>query len=1305
MSAGLSHAEGQQILSGHVPAALTTLHLQSVGMLTNTAQLKLAIGLPLRNSQALDVFLKDVYNPASPNYRHFLTPDQFADNFGPTVQDYQAVIDFARTNGLTVIGTYSNRMVLGVSGKVSDIETAFHTTLQEYQHPTENRKFYAPSSEPVVGSSLPILHVQGLDNYTTPQPMSYKVPAGTQPASGTGPGGAYMGQDFRNAYLPGVDLDGSGQTIGLLQFDGYAASDIQQYEGLAGLPNVTLENVLLDGFDGSAGVNNGEVCLDIEASISMAPGIDKVVVFEGFSPDSILSSMASRPEIKQFSASWGYSVDATTDQLYKQLAAQGQTFLNASGDGDAWLGPIPYGCLEDTNITLVGGTTLTMNGAGKTYVSEKAWNWGKIEDSSAWNPDGYWGTSGGISTRIGIPFWQQGIDMTASGGSTTMRNVPDVALTADNVFVVSSGGEGGAFGGTSCASPLFAGVMALVNQQAASTHNPPVGFLAPAAYTIAQTSTYTNCFHDIVTGDNTWDLSPTKFPAVAGYDLCTGLGTPNGLGFITALSGLPPRNGYLQLSVDPVAQSALINGSTQTVFVTVNDVYGVTNATVTGFLTDGTAVVFVNDGTSPDVVANNSVYSGSFAVPASGTSLTLTISASAPDEIGITNVLSYALAPLPLNDNFTNAAKIPTAGGTYISNNRFATREANEPALNTAASLWWSWTPVVTTNVLLNTIGSKVDNVLAVYTGSTLVSLQTVATTNSALSQFKPAQVIFNVTAGITYKIAVSSASSNSLGTVGLRAVLAGKPDTNAPSVSIASLQSGATVTNRVLIVTGSASDSGANATGVNQVFVSVNGNTTVASGTTSWSAIVGLQAGINYISASAVDNAGNFYTLPTTIQVVYLVPVPANDFFTQSTVLTGTSGTISADSTDASKETGEPDHAGNAGGASLWWSFVPSADGVLTLNTTNSTFDTVMGLYTGNNVSDLTTVASDDDAYDGVPGGFSLLEQAVKAGTKYYIAIDGFDGAKGGISLSYSFVPGVVHLISVTNAAGGIVQLSTTNSLGGISILPGMSAYIADGAAVTLTAIPNDNTQFDIWGGNTISLENPLVVIASTNINFSAVFDVGLLTDGFESGNLARIAWSTAGNAPWFVQTNVVDQGSYSVRSGNIGDNQTSSLILTTNFSAGIGSFDYRISSEQLWDFLNFYVDGQLIQKWSGELPWANYSFSLSAGMHTLKWVYAKDPSDASGLDAAFIDNVILPVLPAKNSSTSAQLQLKRQTDGQFYVNLQGQPNQLYIVQISTNLVDWSSVSTNIANGGAINIPLPANGTADAQFYRAVTP
>jgi len=527
----IAQPAGMAALHGHVPAVVS--RLQATGQLQGATNLNLAIGLPLRNQAALDSLLQQLYDPASPNYRQFLTPDEFTAQFGPTEEDYQKVVSFAQTSGLTVTRTHGNRMLVDVSGKVSDIEKAFHVTMRTYQHPVEARQFYAPDVEPTVSTNLPILHVSGLDNYFTPRPALHKMPAAAKPALGSGPGGAYMGNDFRNAYVPGASQTGSGQMVGLLQFDsGFFQSDITAYETQAGLPNVPVQPVLLDGYAGGLGDAPDEVSLDIEMSISMAPGLSKVYVFEGDITDDILNAMASSNQVKQLSASWSYGIDLTSEQIFQQFAAQGQSFFNASGDYDSWAG---YGYVfppcDDPHITIVGGTTLsTVNSA---WASETVWNWG-VEYGSI--DDGI-GSGGGISSTYAIPAWQTNINMTANGGSKTFRNIPDVALTADNVYVIYGGGSSGAFGGTSCATPLWAGFMALVNQQAAASGNPSIGFINPLIYSLAAGPNYNNLFHDVTTGNNTWSLSPNLFYAVPGYDLCTGLGTPNGPNLIAALAG------------------------------------------------------------------------------------------------------------------------------------------------------------------------------------------------------------------------------------------------------------------------------------------------------------------------------------------------------------------------------------------------------------------------------------------------------------------------------------------------------------------------------------------------------------------------------------------------------------------------------------------------------------------------------------------------------------------------------------------------------------------------------------------------
>ena len=549
-SAFTTHAQTtvRQRLHGHIPEAVS--HLQPIGRFPGTNRLNLAIGLPLRNEEALDNLLQQIYDPASPNFRQYLMPEQFTEMFGPTEQDYQAVIDFAKTNGLTVTGMSANRVLLDVSGSVTDIEKAFQVTMRTYRHPKENRMFYAPDAEPSVDVAVPILHVSGLDNFELPHPKLKIEPAaqtaGMAPNAGSGPGNTYMGNDFRAAYVPGVSLSGAGQTVGLLQFDGYYSSDIAAYESLAGLPSVTLVNVPVDGGVSTPGSGNGEVCLDIEMVISMAPGISKIIVYEAPNPSpwpDLLNRMANDNLAKQISCSWGGgSADPTSEQIFKQMASQGQSFFNASGDSDAFTGSITFPS-DSTNITQVGGTTLTTTGPNGSYVSETVWNWGLDQGS-------YVGSSGGISTYYPIPSWQRGINMTTNRGSTTMRNVPDVALTADNVYVRYGNGSSGTFGGTSCAAPLWAGFTALVNQQAVASGRSTVGFVNPAIYTIGQGANYAVDFHDITTGNNTWPSSPANFYAVPGYDLCTGWGTPAGQSLINALAGpsdtlvITPASGF-----------------------------------------------------------------------------------------------------------------------------------------------------------------------------------------------------------------------------------------------------------------------------------------------------------------------------------------------------------------------------------------------------------------------------------------------------------------------------------------------------------------------------------------------------------------------------------------------------------------------------------------------------------------------------------------------------------------------------------------------------------------------------------------
>lgn len=534
----------------------------------------MSIALPLRNQDALTDLLEQTYDRSSTNYHQYLTPADFIRRFGPAEQDYEAVIQFARTNGLEVVARHENRLLLHVTGSVADIERAFSVVLRTYRHPTEPRTFYAPDQEPSVDARLKVLSILGLDNeaeWRTPLRLR-PASAGVSGALGSGAQGTFFGGDFRRAYAPGTTLNGAGQMLGLVEFDAWFANSIVGYERDAGLPSVPIMNVLLDKATGVPSTNFmpvSECTADIEMAIAMAPGLKAVVVFQA--PDvlpymtnslspyfgDILGAMASSNQIKQLSSSWGYegspNPNLAYDQIFQQMALQGQSFFQASGDADAWVNAIwvpaasPY-------VTCVGATTLSMNSNGVSYGSESVWNSGT--EGSQWGPNSTysWGSGGGVSTNYAIPSYQAGLNMTTNHGSTVFRNIPDVTMVGNNIWETqgtnypSGTWNGIAVAGTSLSAPLWAGFAALANEQAAAYGEPAVGFINPALYAIGKSSNFNACFHDIVLGNNTGQISPTNYYAVPGFDLCAGWGSPSGTNLINALSPLPLISPTLQSS-------------------------------------------------------------------------------------------------------------------------------------------------------------------------------------------------------------------------------------------------------------------------------------------------------------------------------------------------------------------------------------------------------------------------------------------------------------------------------------------------------------------------------------------------------------------------------------------------------------------------------------------------------------------------------------------------------------------------------------------------------------------------------------
>jgi hypothetical protein len=288
---------------------------------------------------------------------------------------------------------------------------------------------------------------------------------------------------------------------------------------------------LVDDFTNAPGYGTLEVSLDIEMAIAMAPGLSEVLVYEGSMPNDVLNQMATDNLAKQLSSSWEFSpVDPNTEQVYEQFAAQGQSMFQASGDTGAYTNS-PPAPTDDPWVTSVGGTTLT-TGAGAAWSGETVWN-GNSEHG------GNRGSAGGVSTTWAIPVWQQGLNMSQNQGSMKWRNIPDVAMVGDKIWIVASNGNQYPISGTSASAPLWAGFMALANEQRTAAGKPPVGFANPMLYELARGPEYLTLFRDVTIGNSTNLSVNNQFFAQPGYDLCTGWGTPNGSNLLKALAQNP----------------------------------------------------------------------------------------------------------------------------------------------------------------------------------------------------------------------------------------------------------------------------------------------------------------------------------------------------------------------------------------------------------------------------------------------------------------------------------------------------------------------------------------------------------------------------------------------------------------------------------------------------------------------------------------------------------------------------------------------------------------------------------------------
>jgi subtilase family serine protease len=562
-----TQAQAQSLMTRHVREAVLDGQALSVGRLPATQTMQLNIVLPLRNQAELDNFLRELSDPSSGMYRRFLTVPEFTERFGPTQADYDAVVRFAKANGFTVVGGTRDGMDVQIVGPVSAVEKAFHVTMGNYQHPTEDRIFYAPDREPTTNLPFQLWHISGMDNYSIPHPMfvkksDYAAAHGidaekvvSHATTGSGPSASFLGSDMRAAYYGGTALTGAGQNLGLFEYLGTDLADLTTYyKNVGQTNNVPITLLSTDGtstscVDTRAGgdCDDTEQTLDMTQAIGMAPGLASLVMYIGSTDTAIISAMTTHsPLPTTIGCSWGWTPadPSTLNPYFQKMAAQGQNFFAASGDSSTWSSRNEAWPADNAYIVSVGGTDLVTASAGGAWKSETAW----VDSGGGISPD-----------AIPIPSWQQisGVINSSNKGSTTLRNGPDVSANANFTFYVCADQTtctANDYGGTSFATPMWAGYIALVNQQLAANGDPTIGFINPMIYAQNVTSSYGTDFHDITSGTS------GSYSAVTGYDLVTGWGSPNGVGLINALTGGSSPTPNFSISASPTSVS-VVQGS------------------------------------------------------------------------------------------------------------------------------------------------------------------------------------------------------------------------------------------------------------------------------------------------------------------------------------------------------------------------------------------------------------------------------------------------------------------------------------------------------------------------------------------------------------------------------------------------------------------------------------------------------------------------------------------------------------------------------------------------------------------------
>ena len=769
-------AQLQPLLTRHVRDEVANGQAQLVGRLPATQTLRFDIVLPLRDRAGLQAFVQEVQDPASPFYHQFLTPQEFTSRFGPTQENWDALVAFAKASGFEIINGDLEGRDLRLTGTVANIEKAFHVNMGLYKDLTEDRTFFAVDREPTVDLPFQLWHITGLDNDSRPHPMyvkksDYAKAHGLDPnkvvshaTTGSGPSASFLGSDMRAAYYGGTALNGTGQNLALFEFAGTDLADLTTYYKNVGQTEPYTPTLISTGGFGTSCVDSGssacddtEQTLDMTQFMGMAPGSTMLYMYVcgdvlasgsgSISDTACISAMVSTtdaPLSKQISCSWGWTPadPSTLDPYFEQMASQGQNFFAASGDSSAWSSSNEAWPADDANIVSVGGTDLTTSSAAGPWKSETAW-----ADSG-----------GGISPdSIPIPSWQKlsGVITSSNKGSTTLRNGPDVSANANFTFYVCADQTtctANDYGGTSFATPMWAGYLALANQQAAANGD-TIGFIDPIIYPAALTSSYGTYFHDITSG------SCGTYSGITGYDLCTGWGSPNTTGIINLLAGSATPSFTLS---DSPSSLTITQGSSGTSTITVHDVDGFTGSVTlaaSGLPSGVTATFGTNPTTGTSVLtltASATATTGAATVTITGTSGSLTATTTLALTVNSTATPAFSVSASPTSVTVAQGSS-GTSTITVTSTGGF-----NSATTLSASGLPSGVTATFSTNpVTPPANGSATSTLTLTASSSATVGTATVTITGTSGSTSHSATITLTVTASSTPNFTLSLSPSS----------------------------------------------------------------------------------------------------------------------------------------------------------------------------------------------------------------------------------------------------------------------------------------------------------------------------------------------------------------------------------------------------------------------------------------------------------------------------------------------------------------------------------------------------------------